>query len=125
MVLVKADCGFPHNFLWKTKILGKNKVCLWLVNKKGILTKDNLLRRGRNGDKTYVFYGQEETVDHLFLSCSIAKLIWSLLRCAFDIASIPVSLHDCFSIWIKTFPKCEKQLVLVGIFCVVLVHLET
>lgn len=44
MFLIKADCGFPHNFLWKTKIPAKIKVFLWLVNKKSILTKDNLLR---------------------------------------------------------------------------------
>lgn len=54
-------------------------------------------------------------MDHFFFSCSMEKLIWSLLRCSFDLASIPVNLHDCFGRWIRTFLKCEKQLVLVGI----------
>lgn len=88
---------------------------LWLVNRKSILTKDNLLKRGWQGDKSCAFCGQDECIDHLFFQCSAARLVWSLLKCAFDLNSTPINLDDCFSRWIKTFPKQDKILVLVGV----------
>lgn len=93
----------------------KIKVFLWLMNKKSILTRGNLLKRGWKGDKCCFFCGQDESIDHLFFTCSVARLIWSLLKCAFDLNSIPLNLNDCFDRWIKTFPKLDKRLVLVGV----------
>lgn len=90
--------------------------------KKSILTRDNLLKRGWKGNKNCVFCGQDETIDHLFFSCSVVRLIWNLLRCAFDLHSMPVDIHDCFDRWIKLFPKKDKRLVLVG--CAVLGSVE-
>lgn len=41
--------------------------------------------------------------------------MWNLLKCAFDLRSTPATLDVCFSGWIKTFPKQDKKMVLVGI----------
>lgn len=70
--LVRINCGFPQKFLWKIKVPAKIKFFLWLLNRKSILTRDNLLKRGWKGDKTCVFCGKDESIDHLFFSCSVA-----------------------------------------------------
>ena len=82
--LVRTDMGFPHTFLWKVKVPAKIKFFLWLLSKKSILTRDTLLKRGWKGDKHCVFCGQEENIDHLFFSYSVARIIWNLVRCSFD-----------------------------------------
>ena len=53
--LIKSDVGFPRKFLRKTKVPAKIRFFLWLLARKSILTRDNLLRRGCKGDKHCVF----------------------------------------------------------------------
>lgn len=113
--LIKNDCGYPHKFLWKTKVPTKIKVFLWLMTRKSILTKDNLVRRGWMGNKSCVFCGQDKTIDHLFFTCSAARLVWTLLKCAFNLSATPDSLNGCFGNWIKSFSRIDKKLMLVGI----------
>jgi hypothetical protein len=62
-----------------------------------------------------VFCHKDESVDHLFFTCSAASLIWSLLQYAFDLKKTPSSIEECLGSLIKTFMKKEKKLVLVGI----------
>jgi hypothetical protein len=42
--LTKTDSGPSFKTIWKTKIPEKNKIFMWLVGQKVILTKDNLAR---------------------------------------------------------------------------------
>jgi hypothetical protein len=54
MAMMDSDI-VPHNiFLWKLKILLKVKVFLWLLYRKVILTKDNLLKRNWQGPQHVV-----------------------------------------------------------------------
>jgi zinc-binding in reverse transcriptase len=41
------------------------------------LIKDNLVKRGWQRDIHYIFYNNSETIDHLFIHCSIAICLWS------------------------------------------------
>ena len=113
--LIKTDVGFPRNFLWKIKVPAKIRFFLWLMVRKNVLTRDNLLKRGWKGDKHCVFCGKDETIDHLFFLCSVAKTIWALVRCAFDLKCTPRDLNDCLGKWLKNFQKDSKKLILVGI----------
>lgn len=90
--LINDGVGFPHKFLWKTKIPSKIKMFLWPVTRRSILTKDNLLRKGWKGAKECVYCGKTETIDHLFFDCSAARLVWTLIKCAFDLRRNPISL---------------------------------
>ena len=113
--LIKSDVGFPHKFMWKVKVPAKIKFFLWLLNKKSIITRDNLLKkRGWKGDKHCVLCGKEESIDHLFFSCSIARLIRSLVGCAFDLKKFPKDMDNCFGNWLKNFSKNDKKIVLIG-----------
>jgi hypothetical protein len=103
-----------HKFLWKTKVPHNIKVFLWLTLWNSILTKDNLVRKGWHGDDTCHFCGMKETVDHLFMSCSVTRLIWSILQCASDFRLIPNNVSDLFG-WLSGFNKEKKKLVIVGI----------
>jgi zinc-binding in reverse transcriptase len=49
---------------------------MWLVRKRRILTKHQLLKRGWQGDDSCIFCGFYETIDHLLVNCSIARVIW-------------------------------------------------
>lgn len=75
-----------------------------------------MLKRGWKGDKHCVLCGKEENIDHLFFSCSVARLIWSLVGCAFDLKLIPKDLNDCFGNWLNKFNKNDKKMVLTGTF---------
>jgi hypothetical protein len=74
----------PHNiFLWNLKIPLKIKVFLWLLYKKVILTKDNLVKRNWHGNEKCCFCNYFETVQHLFVECVLAKFIWRVIHIAF------------------------------------------
>jgi zinc-binding in reverse transcriptase len=50
---------------------------LWLVEQNKILTKDNLLKRKWQKDSKCIFWDNLESVNHLFLHCSVAHCLWS------------------------------------------------
>ena len=113
--LVASVLKFPQKYLWKIKVPAKLKVFLWLVNKKSNLTRDVLLKKGWKGGKGCVLCGKDESIDHLFFSCSAASLLWSLVRCVCGFKTVPSNVKDCFGEWIRKFNKDDKKLVLVGI----------
>jgi zinc-binding in reverse transcriptase len=54
----------------------KIKVFLWLVQKK-ILTKNNLMKRGYIDTRNYIFYNADESIEHLFIHCTVALCLWN------------------------------------------------
>jgi hypothetical protein len=73
----------------------KIKVFLWYLKKGVILTKDNLVRRNWNGDKKCCFCHSPESIQHLFLDCAYAKLLWRAVHMLLTAASTL-----CWAIWI-------------------------
>jgi hypothetical protein len=112
VVFSKKSCG---------KYSLENQVFLWLMIKKFIAVEDNLLKREWKHGKMCVYCGNDESIDHLIFQCSAARLIWSLLKCTFDLQSAPTTLFDCFGRWIKDFPKDDRRLCH---YCNVLGNLE-
>jgi zinc-binding in reverse transcriptase len=55
----------------------KIKIFTWLVRKRKILTKDNLVHRGWTEDISCVFCGVYESLDHFFVKCSVAHILWT------------------------------------------------
>lgn len=49
---------------------------MWLACKRRILTKDVLQTKGWQGSPVCMFCHQLESVDHLFLTCTVAKQVW-------------------------------------------------
>uniref|UniRef100_A0A453NPV7 Reverse transcriptase zinc-binding domain-containing protein n=1 Tax=Aegilops tauschii subsp. strangulata TaxID=200361 RepID=A0A453NPV7_AEGTS len=64
-----------------------------------ILTKDNLLRQRWVGSSKCCFCDQDETIQHLFLDCPLAKLLWRSVHVTFNI-SPPNSIEALFETWL-------------------------
>jgi zinc-binding in reverse transcriptase len=41
------------------------------------MTKDNLRKKGWQGDAKCIFYNELETTEHLFVHCSISVCLWN------------------------------------------------
>jgi hypothetical protein len=55
-----------------------------------------------------------ESMDHLFFGCGLAKLAWQVVLCAFYIVKLPESVANLFGGWINPFSKSQRNLVLCG-----------
>jgi hypothetical protein len=77
--LCSGDVNESNNKIWKSKIPLKIKIFMWLIQQDAILTKNNLAKRNWSGDKKCYFCHGEETVEHLFFGCPVARYIWSLI----------------------------------------------
>jgi zinc-binding in reverse transcriptase len=70
-----------YHILWHSKLPLKIQIFLWLIRKNRILTKDNLVKRGWQGNTNYVFCLKKETYDHLFVTCPLVNCIWQWIAC--------------------------------------------
>jgi hypothetical protein len=59
---------------WIVKIPLKIKIFLWYLRKGVVLTKDNLVKRHWKGCTKCCFCAEQETIQHLFFDCPIARL---------------------------------------------------
>uniref|UniRef100_A0A453SF15 Reverse transcriptase zinc-binding domain-containing protein n=1 Tax=Aegilops tauschii subsp. strangulata TaxID=200361 RepID=A0A453SF15_AEGTS len=72
---------------------------MWFVHKQVILTKDNLIKRRCVGSSRCYFCDQNETIQHLFIECPLAKLLWRTIHIAFNITP-PVDIESLFGMWL-------------------------
>ena len=66
---------FLRKYIWKIKVPLKIRIFMWFLHRKVILTKDNLLKRNWHGCKSCCFCDKDETIQHLFFDCPLAKII--------------------------------------------------
>jgi hypothetical protein len=72
---INGHTKFLRRYIWKIKVPLKIRIFMWFLHKKVILTKDNLLRRNWQGNTTCVFCDKEESIQHLFFECPLAKIV--------------------------------------------------
>lgn len=65
-----------YAIIWSLSLLPKIRIFLWLLLNNRILTKNNLRKRGWDGDIKCQFCPLQETISHLFLHCQQAQKIW-------------------------------------------------
>lgn len=95
--LINNHTRFFRKYLWSLKIPLKIKVFMWFLRKKVLLTRDNLAKRNWHGSKKCCFCDSEEIVEHLFLSCPFARLIWRIVFSTYNIHHQPI-LPICLEI---------------------------
>ena len=61
-----------------------------------------------------MFCSNVESIEHLFFSCSVARYVWSVMRCAFMLKSIPIGFYD-LPRWLETFRVEDRFLILTGV----------
>ena len=88
---------------------------MWLLQRKVILTKDNLIKRNWTSCKKCAFCQSEETVEHLFISCPFTRHIWRLIHFTISI-SPPTSVANMFGHWLDGVDKRTKARIRIGTF---------
>jgi hypothetical protein len=106
---IPADC-----FTWKLNIPLKIKVFLWYLKEGVILTKDNLARRQWRGCTKCCFCDKEESIQHLFFECPMARLMWFGVSTAFGFVQ-PNSVEHLFGPWINSFPPKLRKQIMIGV----------
>ena len=65
--------------VWKLNIPPRVHILLWLLYNNKLLIRDNLQKKRRDVADRCLFYYEEESVNHLFFDCCVAKLTWELI----------------------------------------------
>ena len=96
-LLFETDTEDRNKKLWKAKIPLKIKIFMWLVKQNTILTRDNLSRKGWQGDKTCSFCNAPENVEHLSLSvpCLDIAGVWFRLWLELIVGLPPLHNSEC------------------------------
>jgi hypothetical protein len=109
----RPSIPFPWKSIWKAKVPPRVAFFSWIATLGKALTIDNLRKRGfilqnwccmckRNG----------ESVDHLFLHCSVARDMWSMVLGMFGVHWVmPRSVLDLFSCWMGRLGRNDSVLV--------------
>jgi hypothetical protein len=72
---------------------------MWFLHQKVILTKDNIPKCNWNGCKKGVLCDLEDSINHHFLACPLARLIWRVVHFSFDIPP-STNVANMFGIWL-------------------------
>jgi hypothetical protein len=108
----------PYKFMWKIKIPMRVKTFLWLILKKSILTRDVLLHRGGSCPKNCLFCGSNETIDHLFFACPLARYVWNVISVSFGFNRPFSNVQECVNIWLQGLRGINRKLAAVVIAAV-------
>lgn len=76
----------------------KIHVFLWLLVYNKVLTSENLNKRRPVEDLTCLFCDENESVQHLFFDCIVARHLWKFVAECFHM-EIPVSFEDIGALW--------------------------
>jgi hypothetical protein len=78
------------------------------------LLKHNLLKRKWTGCQKYCFCDENENIDHLFIFCPFAKLIWRMVFFSYNIPP-PSNITNMFGNWLNGVPKKDKEHIRIGV----------
>jgi hypothetical protein len=115
--LMNGHTPFLRKYLWKLKIPLKIKKFMLFLNNKVLLTKDNLVKRNWHGCTKCCFCNEPETINHLFLSCPFAKIVWRMIYFTFGIHP-PANITNMFGNWLNGVHKLDKNRIRIGISAV-------
>lgn len=109
---------FRRKYIWKLKIPSKVKKFMWFLDRQVILTKDNLAKRNWQGSLKCCFCDADESIQHLFLSCHLARIIWRIIFITFNFPP-PTSITNLFGNWLNGVEKKLKAHMRMGVsaFC--------
>ena len=98
--MMNGHTWFLRKYLWKLKIPVKIKVFVWFLNRKVLQSKDNIARRKWQGCTKCSFCGSEEMVEHFFISCPFAKVVWDIIYSTYNITP-PTNITNMFGNWLN------------------------
>jgi hypothetical protein len=91
-----------------------------LVVKNRILTKENLKKKGWKKVELCEFCDDyDETQEHLFLLCPLAKYTWNVVSVSLGISKILECFVDLYRDWLNMYSGGDRKAVIVGSVAVV------
>ena len=112
--MLDGNTKFVRKYIWKLKVPLKIRIFMWFLQRKVILTKDNLLKRNWQGATKCCFCEHEETIQHLFFDCPFTKVLWRIVHLAFNITP-PKNTTNLFGNWLNRVNKKDKEHIRVGV----------
>ncbi|RVW52364.1 hypothetical protein CK203_072021 [Vitis vinifera] len=92
---------FPNSIIWSPCV--PTKVCFfaWEASWGKVLTLDQLEKRGQFlANRCFLCCEEEESIDHILIQCSRARVLWELLFALFGVTWVlPFSVRYTFSGW--------------------------
>jgi len=86
--------------IWDIKVPPRVQYFLWLLSKNRLLTRDNLSKRRKVDDPSCLFCEEQESVNHLFFECAVARRLWAVLSSIFDV-QLGGSLDSISKFWLS------------------------
>lgn len=111
--LMQTDKVHVKCIIWKLKVPLKIKAFLWYLKKGVLLTKDNLIKRKWKGGSKCCFCDKDETIQHLFFDCHMARFPWNAVVFSFGIQP-PASVSHLLGSWLRGFSLTLRKQLLVG-----------
>ena len=62
--------------VWQLHVPPRVHVFLWLLSQNKLMTRDNLNKRKLNKPECCTFCTEDESIEHLFFQCIVAKHVW-------------------------------------------------
>jgi len=115
--LLDSQPPFRHKMIWKLKIPLKIKTFLWFLQRGILLTKDNLAKKNWTGSQKCCGCNSNETIQHLFLDCPYARLVWRIIFFATGLTP-PRSIRHMFNSWLSNQSKKIRRVIWVGVAAV-------
>ena len=97
----------------KIKMPLKIKVFIWFVHKGAILSKDNLAKHSREGNKRFLVISMKQ-IEHFSIKCPLSKLLWRTIHVAFNVIP-PVTFPHLFRTWLAGVESKTAAHIRVGI----------
>jgi hypothetical protein len=105
--LLNEHTIFLRKYILKLKVPLKIKIFMWFLHQKVILTKDNLEKPNWNGCPKCAFTDSNESINHLFFECLLARLVCRVVFSTFNIVP-PANVMNMFRNWLNDVDKITK-----------------
>ena len=101
---------FPYGMIWSPSVPTKVSFFAWEASWGKVLTLDQLKKRGRAlANRCFLCCEEEESIDHIPMHCSKARVLWELLFALFGVTWVlPFSVRDTLIEW-KGFILGKKR----------------
>ncbi|KAF5185846.1 hypothetical protein FRX31_024566 [Thalictrum thalictroides] len=102
--------NFPSQIVWKVSVPYKVKVFMWCLIWGRLLTTDRLRRLGMIiPNRCTLCKIEEETVEHLFQTCSFTKLVWEAFLNGVGMDGSRYQVTGEIQQWLQGWPKLNSS----------------
>jgi hypothetical protein len=94
--------------VWKLHKAPRVHIFLWLLSQNKLITRDNMKKIYLSKPECCIFYAEDESIDHLFFKCIVARHIWQIISDFFTI-TLGDDYISIAKIWIANKKTCSVK----------------